>query len=89
MGVTLTEEVCLHASQRTPRHPQWLSVVNSPSMLSEVNLQNGKLKLQARSGLEYANAAANFSQRSNEQRIVNPAMGVWIHRNSPKGVGAL
>ncbi|KAG2043704.1 hypothetical protein BDR03DRAFT_1004957 [Suillus americanus] len=60
------------------------------SFTEEANHQTGKLKLQARPGSEYANAAANFSQRSNEQcndqRVVNQATGVQIHRHNPKGV---
>jgi hypothetical protein len=56
------------------------------SFTEEANCQSGKLKLQVRPGSKYANAAANFSHQPADQRTVNPATGVWIHKHNPKGV---
>ncbi|KAG2036899.1 hypothetical protein BDR03DRAFT_982646 [Suillus americanus] len=54
--------------------------------MEEAQCQNGKQKLHARTGSEYANAAANFPQWLSEQCVINPTTGVRIHKHNPKGV---
>ncbi|KAG2108534.1 hypothetical protein DEU56DRAFT_750098 [Suillus clintonianus] len=54
------------------------------SFTEEANRQHGKLRMNARPGSEYANAAT-IPQNSNERRV-NTSTGVRIHKNNPKGV---
>lgn len=74
------------SSSTTTTSPKLTFEEVATSFTEEANRQKGKLKLQACPGSEYANAAGNFSQRPADQRAVNPATGVQIHKHNPKGV---